>query len=152
MKNDLLQSGPSVRRSVRATLLATCLHKAVQSALTSKAHRKRLCLGICSYEYDIDLLKIDLKTKKAVFSYKENNIHILDSLLGECWDIKISSMDNTQFKFVTQLTVNIKEFMLFVCIFTAICRSLFDRTTYRSCVKQVDLVQDEDCSDHEDAF
>lgn len=147
---ELRESDSLVRQSVRQAVIASQIRKEVASALSSRSHTRRFCLGVCSFEYDIEMFELDIKSKKREFSYKKGNISRLDDLLGSLWDIKC--IDGNQFRFVTQLVVKLKGFQLTVSVSTAISRFEFDEKEYRNVIMSMELVPDENLiSDNEEA-
>ena len=147
-QQELRESDSLVRQAVRRAVVASQIRKEVASALSSKSHTRRFCLGVCSFEHDIEMLEVDIQSKKSEFSYKKDTISRLDNLLGSLWDIK--RIDGNQFRFVTQLIVKLKGFQLTVSVSTAISR--FDEKEYRNVIKSMELVPDENLlSDNEEA-
>ena len=81
VQQKLLSSSSSVRHSVRQAMVASHLRKEVHAALVSPSHCRRFSLGVCSFEHDLDIFNIDPKSKKSAFSYENENISNLDSLI-----------------------------------------------------------------------
>ena len=149
-QQKLSNSSESVRHSVRAALLGSAIRREISSALTSKSFRKRVCIGLCSIEHDWRILNINRNTKKVLYSYKGGNIGALDKVLGLKWDIL--EIDSSHFRFVTQVLFKAKDMMLYMSVFTAICRKGLSGY-YREFIQTTELTADQDDltnSDHED--
>ena len=147
----LLNSSAGVRHSVRSALLGRVIRREITSALSSKTYRKRVYLGLCSVEHDLKLLQIDRTTKKASYSYKDGNMSELDQVLGLKWDVM--ELDESYFRFVTQVVFKAKDMMLFMNVSTALCRQGLIEC-YRDFIKSSELTTDEgdsaNLSDHEE--
>ena len=52
---ELRESDSLVRQSVRQAVIASQIRKEVASAQSSRSHTRRFCLGVCSFEYDIEM-------------------------------------------------------------------------------------------------
>ena len=84
------------------------------------------------------------------FSYKNDNIFNLDSLLGFLRDVnKISEF---QFRFVTQLIVRLKGFQLTVTVSFATSHLQFSESDYRHRIKSLELIPDEQVFDSEEVM
>ena len=136
LQGQLSKSHESVRCSVRKSLLASCLRNETLAALKCTSHRRRFSLGVCCLEFDLQSLGFQT-SNKIVFSYKNNNIHQLDNMLGKQWDV--FEVDRQQFRFVTELVIKMKGFILSGSVSTAICRKQLNIDSYREDVKSVDL-------------
>ena len=143
-QEKLANASVSVRKAVRSALLGHLVRKEVSSALKNKSCRKTVCLGIVAMEHDMSILGIDTKSRKMIYSYKDGNMDQLDSLLGMRWDV--SPIDKTHFRFVTQVVFKVKDLMLSMGVYCAICRSCFS-DSYRSEIQNKDM---KECIEEED--
>lgn len=142
VQQELLVSNSTVRRAVRQSMIAAHLRKEVTSALNSKSHNRRFSLGVCSFEHDMDIFNLDLKSMKRVFSYRNENLSELDNLLGSLWDVKETG--DGQFRFVTQVVVKLKGYQVTVSVSTAASRLQFSEADYRQKIKSLELSPAED--------
>ena len=127
-QQELREPDSLVRQAVRRAVIASQIRK-VASALCSRSHTRRFCLGVCSFEYDIEMLELD-KSKKSEFSYKKGTISRLDTLLCSLWDIKC--IEGNQFRFVTQLFLGKASFNFIVKYFGP--KSINDHDLEYSCI------------------
>ena len=141
MQNRLLQSqlsksNEAIRCSVRRSLLGSCIRSEILAALKCTNHRRRFSLGVCCLEFDLDILNFQ-NSNKRIFSYKNKSIEELDDLLGMQWDVY--EVDTQQFRFVTEVVIKLKGFILSGTVSTAICRKQLIRESYREDVRLVEL-------------
>ena len=103
------------RRLVREDLLKKLILKEVLSSFKSRNLRKAFTMGISCPEIVMVLFGIHpIRRRRAVFSYKHDNLSELDVLLGDNWDWKDLS---GQIVFVTQIVFWLRDNCLHGSVF-----------------------------------
>lgn len=108
------------RRIIRVHHLRHLGKQEIQKALKSKASARSFSLGLVSLETDFDLFQIDPFRRRRIFSIWKEDMHILDEVFGEEWDLL---KDDHSFFFVTQFVVSITSHNnIKVMVKTACCQ------------------------------
>ena len=86
------------RRGQRRTEICSC----IKQTFVSRSHKRSFDMGDLNLEVDLDTFEINLNQSTVEYSYKNDNLACLDTLLGKRWDL---SKGQLSCHFVTSLRV-----------------------------------------------
>lgn len=104
-----------VRAVERRSRVRCIIRRELRAAFASKVLRRTFSIGFYNHEFDEDLFGVEpLASRRVSYSHKNGNLHFLDNLLWEKWDIEGQ-------KFVTQVTFLSNKESLICTVYVAYC-------------------------------
>ncbi len=124
------------RKLHRKYQLSVLMQREISVTLSSRCKTHTFYLGVANLETDDTLLNFDMSPgSKATqrFCYKQKNLCLLDTILGDAWDFNV--VDGLT-SFVTSVTVRLKDSVLSVVVATATYHGLCTVGNHRAVLEK----------------